>query len=216
MQRTATCLWCGTEFAITSRNSYMLKTGRPYCGKACSSAYRSQQSSIRMAETNRKYASARMRERNPMRDPVAKEKMRTKMRALGFTGLRGGNGQATPQQEALAGALGWPMEVAIPTNARATGLDYPTAYKVDVGNTTLRVAIEVDGKGHKLKEKQAEDAKKTAFLESQGWLVLRFWNWEVDASLAQCVQTVLSTISKLPARTPTRPMVSSSTTATTT
>lgn len=199
------CAECQKPVECKGRNGLeRARKGKAYCSQECQEKYRSRVSSETMAKTNRQYASERMRTNNPMSDPVAKEKMRTSMRAIGFRGQRGGNGTATPQQESLANALGWKMEVAIPTGQPRSGKEYPTCYKVDIGNEILKVAIEVDGKGHKLPDKAAEDKKKTEFLESLGWIVLRFWNEEVTNDLTGCVQTVLSTISKLKISTPTR------------
>jgi very-short-patch-repair endonuclease len=87
------------------------------------------------------------------------------------------------------------MEVAIPTKmGRHSG--YPTCYKVDIANRDLKVAIEVDGHTHNCTAIRQADTKKTAFLESLGWSMLRFTNAEVLGDLTKCVQTVLSTISR--------------------
>jgi very-short-patch-repair endonuclease len=96
------------------------------------------------------------------------------------------------------------MEVPISTQM-PRGSGYPTAYKIDVGNTELKIAIEVDGFSHNALKRRAQDIKKAAFLESRGWRVLRFTNSEVRVDLTRCVQTVLSTISRPPEPTPTRP-----------
>lgn len=198
------CSECGKEVECKGSTGLdRARRGIAYCSEKCKKARRTRISSEAMANTNRKYASKRMKENNPMSDPVVKEKMRTKMQARGFTGKRGGNGELTPQQEALANALGWPTEVTIPTGHCRDGSGYPSAYKVDIGNEILKVAIEVDGKGHKLPDRKEQDRKKTELLESLGWTVLRFWNVEVTNDLTGCVQTVLSTISKLKNSTPT-------------
>ena len=41
----------------------------------------------------------------------------------------------------------------------------------------IKLAIELDGGQHS--ERRNEDAQRTAWLEGQGWKVLRFWNNEV-------------------------------------
>ena len=55
------------------------------------------------------------------------------------------------------------------------------SYVVDFACVVSRVAVEVDGESH-LQSKVA-DADRTAFLEAEGWRVLRFWNTEVYEDL---------------------------------
>ena len=211
------CAECGKPVECKGKSALGLaRRGIAYCSEECKQKRTSRIASERMAETNRKYASQRMKENNPMSDPVAKEKMKTSMRTIGFRGKRGGNGELTPQQEALANALGWATEVSVSTGHCRDGSGYPSSYKVDIANEILKVAIEVDGKSHKLPDRKEQDQKKTELLESLGWTVLRFWNEEVTNDLTGCVQTVLSTISKLKGTTPTQSAPElSSTTATT-
>lgn len=107
----------------------------------------------------------------------------------------------------MAEALGWPMEVVIPTGI-PKGNGYPTCYKVDVGSKDLKIAIEIDGNSHKTLVRQSQDRKKEEFLASIGWTVLRFTNQEVDENLKGCVEVVMSTISKLRGITTTSRMAS--------
>jgi len=101
----------------------------------------------------------------------------------------------------LAEALGWPMEVYIPTGfVRVPGC--PPFYLVDIAFPELRIAIEVDGSSHRALKVQERDARKEAFLRGSGWAVLRFTNKEVLENLDGCVQKVMSTISKLNTPTP--------------
>lgn len=86
------------------------------------------------------------------------------------------------------------------------GSGYPSNYKLDIANPQVMLGIEVDGSSHTTVERQAQDAKKEEFLSGLGWTVLRFSNREVTEHLAECVQTVLSTTSKLTDHTPTLPM----------
>ena len=92
-------------------------------------------------------------------------------------------------------ALGWDVELPIRT-LKPRGSGYPSYYKADVGNAPLKIAIEVDGNSHTVLVRKAQDRKKETLLTSLGWKVLRFSNREVTEHLADCVQTVLSTISK--------------------
>jgi len=158
-----------------------------------------------MAKTNRKYASARMLARNPMNRPDVRAKVSKALREMGWKPtVRRGNGYLTPQQQALSSALGWPMELVIATKMpRNSG--YPTCYKADIGNSALKVAIEINGPSHASIARRAQDEKKTTFLRSLGWTVLSFSNAEVDADLARCARMVRSTTSKLRASTRTRP-----------
>jgi len=74
-------------------------------------------------------------------------------------------------------------------------------YIVDFANHSLKTIIEIDGGQHA--EKTASDAKRTKFLESEGYRVLRFWNNEVLANIDGVLEVIQSTI--LPTPTPTPP-----------
>jgi very-short-patch-repair endonuclease len=54
--------------------------------------------------------------------------------------------------------------------------------------------IEVDGGGHG----GARDAARDAWLASEGFRVLRFWNAEVDGNLEGVMQQVLDTLEACP------------------
>jgi hypothetical protein len=151
----------------------------------------------KMAETNRRLASARMKARNPMRSQAIRDKVRATLVAMNHKPrTRGGNGTGpTAAQKMLADALGWEMERAIPTKIPG-GFGFPTAYKVDIANAEKMVAVEVDGNSHCAIARKAQDKKKMQVLASLGWTVLRFTNRAVTEDLAGCVQTVLSTTSK--------------------
>ena len=173
------------------------RSGRGFCSDECRDATVSLESSARMARTNRKHASARMKARNPMRMASARDKMKRSLALIDRKpSVRGGNGKPLPlPQAALALALGWPTEVAVPTR-EPRGSAYPTNYKIDIANEAMKIGVEVDGMSHSALSRKAQDAKKDAFLAGLGWSILRFSNREVMADLAGCVQTVLSTISK--------------------
>lgn len=53
-------------------------------------------------------------------------------------------------------------------------------YIADFASHGAKLVIEVDGGQHA--EQQAYDAKRTAFLEGEGYAVLRFWNNDVLAN----------------------------------
>ena len=101
----------------------------------------------------------------------------------------------------------WTAEYGVRTfKPRDSG--YPGVYKLDLAYPSLKVGVEVDGNSHGLLLRQEQDAKKDALLRGLGWTVLRFRNAEVLENLTDCVQTVMSTISKLSERIPTSPMAS--------
>jgi very-short-patch-repair endonuclease len=52
-------------------------------------------------------------------------------------------------------------------------------YVADFACLAARVVVEVDGSQHGEKHAIEHDAKRTAWLESQGYKVLRFWNTDV-------------------------------------
>jgi hypothetical protein len=119
--------------------------------------------------------------KNPMSKHATRMKVRARLREIKHKPIkRGGNGCLLPlPQLALLHALGegWESEVAIPTKMpRESG--YPTAYKVDIGNSATKIAIEVDGGSHQTSTRREQDAKKTEHLIGLGWLVCRVSNEE--------------------------------------
>lgn len=151
--------------------------------------------------------SARMKARNPINMPGIAAKMTATRRANGTAGprVRGGNGYGPTVPEAtLAELTGLRLGVAVPTG-RPRGTGYPTCYKLDLANLATKLAVEVDGASHLAKVRKVQDAKKDGLLRSLGWTVLRFSNRAVMERSAACALEVLSTISKLKARTRTSP-----------
>jgi hypothetical protein len=191
-----TCCICGMAVVLSGRNGLArANRERVLCSNPlCKSTHNSRT----MARTNRKYASHRMTERNPMIRPEVRKKVAQTLRYMGWGPLvRGGNGKPpTPQQMSLAIALSWPTEVPVRT-LQPRGSGYPPCYKMDIANPDLMVAVEVDGHSHDALERRAQDRKKEELLHSLGWTVLRFSNQEVTDDLEGCVRTVLSTILRL-------------------
>ncbi len=88
-----------------------------------------------------------MKDNNPMKNPVTRAKVSTKLRAMRHQPkLRGGNGHLTLHQQLLATALGWDMEIAVKTLKKPPL--YAHHYKIDIGNVDLKIAIEIDGTSH--------------------------------------------------------------------
>jgi very-short-patch-repair endonuclease len=59
---------------------------------------------------------------------------------------------------------------------------------VDFACTEFQLAIEVDGGQH---SDNAVDTSRTAWLQSQGWKVLRFWNNDVLSNTNGVIETIL-------------------------
>ena len=186
------CFICGDDVESTVYTRYKFKsTGRVYCSKKCSSEYSATVSSATMATTNKKYASNRMKVNNPMQSYSSREKMISSLKSIEHKpSVRGGNGAFSVQQVALSEKLGWPMEVAVPTGRRIPG--QPTCYKLDIGDSELKIGVEVDGHSHFTPLGMARDARKEAFLSALGWRVIHFRNEEVDADIDHCAFVVRS------------------------
>ena len=192
----APCSICGTVFTLPqSKWAYWRKTGRAICSVACrkTSAARTRRGPLSVVE--RVSLSTRMAANNPMSDPETRARVSAKLREIGHKpSVRGGNGRGpTLPQRLLAEALDWPMEVVIPTGQRRKG-GLPSHYKVDVGNSGLKVAIEVDGSSHCSLARREQDRRKVEWLTGQGWAVLRFTNREVLADVEACAEKVRAAV----------------------
>ena len=213
------CLQCGKVFYLTPMGQP--SAGQKFCSKKCAAIHRfcGTETGWDYAARMRRggnawkgkknpFAAERMRRNNPMSDPRIREIATRKLKGRTFLS-RGGNGSLTKQQVNLCQALGLSesaMEYVIPTAiAKNHFQSLPPSYKVDIGIPEAKLAIEVDGRTHTSKKWKYLDRRKTAVLNFLGWTVLRFWNKEVDQNLDGCVQTVMSTISKLRKTTTTSP-----------
>ena len=212
------CDWCGkavkTDTMPKTSKYRALKRGYCYCSKECSvkggrkrdtwTEDRRRKASEKMKKINSRYHDQfveRMKTDNPMKNADVRKAVSDRLKAIGHhPKIRCGNGMGlTGPQQTLMIALAENVEVyaeyPIPTKmARNSG--YPTCYKVDIGIPDYMIAIEVDGNSHCLIERQQQDQKKEQFLNGLGWRVLRFKNKQVTERLEDCVQTVMSTISK--------------------
>lgn len=198
------CTHCQRPTILHTKNRRDIwrQSRRAYCSQKCLTAHLRQIRSEKMEETNGKYSSLRMRQNNPMKNAINRQKVSMRLKAMHHRPCQvGGNGRPLPEpQVRLARALGWPTEVIIKTG-QSRGSGYPFCYKVDIGLPELRIAVEVDGASHGALERQTQDQKKTTFLAGLGWIVLRFSNEDVMQNLSGCVQTVKSLTSKLQAST---------------
>jgi very-short-patch-repair endonuclease len=62
---------------------------------------------------------------------------------------------------------------------------------VDFACTKHALVIEVDGGQH---ADNAADTRRTAWLESQGWTVVRFWNSEVLSNIDGVIEAILQVL----------------------
>lgn len=68
----------------------------------------------------------------------------------------------------------------------------PYSIFIDLAMPGAKLAVEVDGSTHKLTKVKESDARKTAYLASLGWTVLRFWNAEILSSTDSVVAQIKS------------------------
>lgn len=73
-------------------------------------------------------------------------------------------------------------------------------YIVDFVCLPARLIVEVDG--GQLSDMELEDAQRTAWLESQGFRVIRFWNNDVMETIEHVIETIQSEVRRRPPPTP--------------
>jgi very-short-patch-repair endonuclease len=71
-------------------------------------------------------------------------------------------------------------------------------YIVDFVSFRSRLVIEADGGQHGMPEGVRSDQARDAFLRSQGFRVLRFWNSDIDCNLTGVMESVLSALKSPP------------------
>lgn len=69
------------------------------------------------------------------------------------------------------------------------------SYILDFACCSARVVVELDGGQHDLAV--AYDSRRTSWLESQGWTVLRFWNNEIDCNEEAVLEIILQELNRL-------------------
>jgi very-short-patch-repair endonuclease len=67
-------------------------------------------------------------------------------------------------------------------------------YIVDFASLGARIVIEVDGGQHALHEGLRSDRERDAFLRSQGFRILRFWNSDVDQNLNGVMEGIFAAL----------------------
>ncbi len=209
MQAEFTCEECGRKKMVSAPEA----STRRFCSKSCLAKNKMRRPEIREAlysEKSRrkiseglvefyrtdagrevaKKSSERILSRSSDMAKAISEKSKETKRRKGilhiWSGERGGNGKIPLTQAVLLEALGdgWETEFPIPTKVKK-GNGYPTCYKVDLALPRIRLAVEVDGSGHRSKRILLLDAKKTRFLNGLGWIVLRCTNRDVTRNLSR-------------------------------
>jgi very-short-patch-repair endonuclease len=71
-------------------------------------------------------------------------------------------------------------------------------YIVDFVSFRSQLVIEADGGQHGMPEGDQADRARDAFLGSQGFRILRFWNSDIDANLAGVMEGILSALKQSP------------------
>ncbi|MBP0580069.1 endonuclease domain-containing protein [Labrys sp. LIt4] len=67
-------------------------------------------------------------------------------------------------------------------------------YVVDFASHKAGLIIELDGEQHGFDQNRPHDTRRTAFLESQGYRVIRFWNHELRSNLEGVLDTIYATL----------------------
>ena len=70
-------------------------------------------------------------------------------------------------------------------------------YIADFACRTAHLIVEVDGATHSSDEEVTYDQDRTAYLEHEGWKVLRVWNAEVFTNRDGVLETILHAAGKL-------------------
>ena len=87
-----------------------------------------------------------------------------------------------PQSQALG-------RIEIPPTA--TGL---VPYFADFCCVAQHLIIELDGSQHAAPQEERKDGLRTAYLNQQGYRVLRFWNEQVNTELAGVLQAIYAAL----------------------
>ena len=69
-------------------------------------------------------------------------------------------------------------------------------YIVDFISFGSKLIIEADGSQHGMPEGERRDEARDAFLRSQGFRVLRFWNSDIDANLDGVMESILNALNQ--------------------
>jgi very-short-patch-repair endonuclease len=67
-------------------------------------------------------------------------------------------------------------------------------YIVDFASFASRIVVEIDGGQHGMSKGLRSDRERDAFLRSQGFNVLRYWNSDVDDNIDGVIESILSAL----------------------
>ena len=67
-------------------------------------------------------------------------------------------------------------------------------YIADFACPRHRLIVELDGSHHANQDQMRQDSKRTAYLEQQGWRVVRFWNDDVLKDIDGVCQHILAIV----------------------
>ena len=150
------------------------------------------------SETQIRVASERMKRMN--KDEDFRKKSDDAKRGKPFVGDRGGNGHITPEQAVLAEATGYVLEHPV-----KTGNPRWRCALLDLANTELKIAVELDGPSHNSMLQKERDARKEPMLASLGWRTLRFSNEQVRSDLDAVLQSIRECESRIRSCSPSNP-----------
>ncbi|GGK31421.1 endonuclease domain-containing protein [Salinarimonas ramus] len=75
-------------------------------------------------------------------------------------------------------------------------------YVVDFACLKARLVVEVDGSQHGFDAHRAEDRLRDTWLAERGFLVARFWNYQVDRELGSVMDTIFARLTEPRAPSP--------------
>lgn len=161
------------------KRDYYIQSGKIYCSKECGKKSSSESRKITMTNTNKKYASLRMKKKNPMYNENVINLMINTKKENGTLNLRpkilGGNGREIPVPvKILQEKLNWEVRYVFNTNEKSP---YPTNYKLQLANLEHKIVVECDGQSSCSRKDEIQ--RKKELLEKCGWTMLRFPNREV-------------------------------------
>ena len=85
-------------------------------------------------------------------------------------------------------------DIAITKYRIAVFCDFDYWHGYDWENRNQRIKSNRDYWVPKIERNMKRDREVTAALQEEGWLVLRFWEWQIRKQLDECVEEVLQSI----------------------
>ena len=86
-------------------------------------------------------------------------------------------------------------DIAITKYKSAVFCDSDYWHGYDWENRNQRIKSNRDYWVPKIERNMERDREVTSALQSEGWLVIRFWEWQIKKHLDECVEEVLRTVS---------------------